>query len=468
VQLSNDARITGTVTDRPTVQGTCDPRFDEVRAEFARNFAERRELGAAVCVIVDGEPVVDLWGGIADDRTQQPWEADTMNVIMSCSKGVIALCAHILIDRGQLDVDKPVAHYWPEFAQHGKSQIKIRQVLSHQSGVAHVDAPIPPGRIADFDLMVRLTAETKPFWDPGTRIGYHGLTGGWIIGELVRRITGKTPGMFLREEVTGPLGDVDVWLGLPEELESRMSRTVMFDIPKEIGMSPAVWRALSDPTSRGHKVITAILRVPALRRAIARNAIRQSEKHAPGQGLPPPFVHTFLDPRSAAFAFLTNMGQYTDHIDTRFSHAGELPAAGICASARGLAGLYAPLALGGEHRGVRLVSQAAISRMRVAQAATDLDAVLGGPTSYTLGFAKSWPTNRRGSGVIIGEDAFGTPGAGGQLGFADPSYRVSFAYVMNRHGVGTGLNERGQSLVDATYRSLGSPGQGPGYWRRTD
>ena len=163
---------------------------------------------------------------------------------------------------------------------------------------------------------------------------------------------------------------------------------------------------------------------------------------------------------------MTNMGDYLSRIDTRESHAGELPAAGAIATARGLAGVYAPLSLGGAHRGVRIVSEAAITRMRVAQSVTEMDVVLGGPTSYTLGFSKSWPSTRTGSGVVIGEEAFGTPGAGGQLGFADPSYRLSFAYVMNRHGVGTGLNERGQSLVDATYESLGSPGREPGFWRR--
>jgi CubicO group peptidase (beta-lactamase class C family) len=128
--------------------------------------------------------------------------------------------------------------------------------------------------------------------------------------------------------------------------------------------------------------------------------------------------------------------------------------------------VYAPLSLGGEHNGVRIVSEEAIARMRVVRSATDVDCVIGAPTAYTLGFSKSWPGTRPGEAVIMGEDAFGTPGAGGQLGFADPSYRTSFAYVMNRHGVGTGLNERGQSLVDATYESLGSPGRGPGFWRR--
>lgn len=448
------------------VRGDCDPRFAAVREAFERNFAERDELGAAVCVMVDGEPVVDLWGGVADDTTGRPWERDTMNVIMSCSKGVVSLCGHILIDRGELDPDRPIAHYWPEFAQAGKAEIPVRMAFNHQSGVAHVNGVIPTGRICDFDAMVRLTAETKPFWEPGTRTGYHGLTIGWMVGELIRRVTGKTPGTFLRDEVTGPLGDLDVWLGLPEEHEHRVSRTVMFDIAAEAGMSPRVWKAFTSPESGSHRALRAMLSIAPLRRALAASAARQSERRDPGQGIPAAFLRELLDPRSATFAFISNTGDYFNHVDTRFSHAGELPAAGVVASARGLAGVYAPLSLDGSHNGVRLVSEQAIARMRNVQSATEQDVVLGGPTAYTLGFAKSWPNPRLGSGVIIGEDAFGTPGAGGQLGFADPSHRLAFAYVMNRHGVGTGINERGQSLVDAAYASLGAPPRTARFWPR--
>jgi CubicO group peptidase (beta-lactamase class C family) len=448
------------------VQGSCDPRFERVQEAFARNFAEHNELGAAVCVIVDGEPVVDLWGGVADEPSGRPWERDTMNVIMSCSKGVTAVCAHMLIDRGELDLDKPVAYYWPEFAQHGKASIPVRMAMSHQSGVAHVRRPIPKGALSDFDLMVKFTAETAPYWEPGTRIGYHGLTVGWIMGELIRRVSGKTPGRFLRDEVTGPLGDLDCWIGLPEEHAHRVANTVMFDVAAEAGISPAAWAMMTDPFSRGYKVLTALLSIRALRGPLARSAVKRAKRHNPGQGISEPFIRGMLDPHSAVFSFITNLGDYFNTVNDRASHAGEIPAAGAVATARGLAGVYAPLSVGGELNGVRLVSEAAIDRMRVPQAVTDLDAVIGGPTSYTLGFSKSWPNPLLGSGVLIGEEAFGTPGAGGQLGFADPSYKLAFGYVMNRHGAGTGLNERGQSLVDATYESLGSPGRTSRHWMR--
>jgi CubicO group peptidase (beta-lactamase class C family) len=446
------------------VRGDCDDRFAPVREAFARNFAERDELGAAVCVIVDGEPVVDLWGGIADPATGRPWERDTTNVIMSCSKGVTATCVHMLADRGELDLDRPIAHYWPEFAAHGKAQIPVQLALSHQSGVAHVKPIVPPGGLADLDLMTRLTADTPPYWEPGTRIGYHGLSIGWIEGELIRRVTGMTPGAFLRKEVCEPLGGLDVWIGLPAEHEARVAQTVMFDLAAEAGMSPRLWDALTHPGTRAHAAIRGLLSIGFLRPRMADAAVRRSERRSPGSGLPVAFVRSLLDPRSATFAFLTNMGDYVERVNTREMHAGEIPAAGAVATARGLAGVYAPLSLGGEHRGVRLVREAAIDGMRLPRAVTAMDAVIGDPTAFTLGYSKSWPSTRPGSGVILGEDAFGTPGLGGQIGFADPSYRLAFAYVMNRHGAGTGLNERGQSLVDAVYECLGSPGRGPGCW----
>jgi CubicO group peptidase (beta-lactamase class C family) len=454
-----------------TTAGSCDPRFERVREAFERNFAERDELGASVCVIVDGEQVVDLWGGVADPGTGRAWERDTMNVIMSCSKGLTALCGHILIDEGRLEVDKPVAHYWPEFAQRGKGEIPVRQVFNHQSGVAHVDGIVLRGGFNDWELMIRLIEETAPFWEPGTRSGYHAMTIGWMIGELVRRITGTSVGAFLRERVSDPL-ELDCWIGLPEEYEHRVARTVWFDIGAAAGIHPKVWAALTDPTSAGHKAITGLLRVGPVRSALARMIKRQLRAravHDPGTvGLPPQFVLSFLNPSSPAFKLVSNMGDWTEVGDDRAAHAAEIPAAGAIANARGLAGAYAPLALGGEHGGVRVVTEAAIPRMRYPQSVTDVDACIGLRTAYTLGFSKSWPNPGAGNGVYIGEDAFGTPGLGGQIGFADPSYRLAFAYTMNRHGIGTGLNDRGQSLVDETYRALGSPGREPGFWRRLD
>jgi CubicO group peptidase (beta-lactamase class C family) len=401
-----------------TVQGSCTPRFERVREEFERNFAQRGEVGASVCVVVDGEPVVDLWGGVADQDSGRPWESETMNVIFSCSKGVTAICGNMVVDRGLLDLDAPIARYWPEFAQKGKAEIPVRMAFNHQTGVFHVSGEVPEGGFNDWELMIRLIEQTEPYWVPGTQVGYHGLTIGWLVGELVRRVTGKSVGTFLREEVTGPLGGLDCWIGLPEEHESRVATTIPFDFAS-LDLPPHMLERLSDPDAYMNK-------------------------------------------------FLANGGGWLpDGADTREAHAAEIPAGGAIANARGLAGVYAPLSLDGSLGGVRLVGNAALARMRYPQSTVGVDVVIGARTCYTLGFSKSWPNPTvPGSSVIIGEDAFGTPGLGGQMGFADPSYRLAFGYTMTKHGMGTGLNERGQSLIDATYEILGSAGCEPGFWER--
>ncbi|UTI66734.1 beta-lactamase family protein [Paraconexibacter antarcticus] len=446
-----------------TVDGSCDPRFARVREEFERNFAERGELGASVCVIVDGEPVVDLWGGIADERDGRPWQRDTMNVVMSCSKGLTAICGNMLIDRGELDPDAPVARYWPEFAQAGKADIPVRMVFNHQSGVAHVDERVPPGGINDYELMVALVERTTPFWTPGTRAGYHGLTVGWLVGELVRRVSGRTVGTFFREEVAEPLGLTDCWIGLPEAQEHRVARSIPFELP--IPELPPAAQRLLDPTGRAFRVLS---RVAAASPAVQRRIARELARHVDAADLPPNLMARLAQLDPLLFALMGNMGDWLpDHFDTPVAHAAEVPAGGAVANARGLAGAYTPLALGGTVDGVRLVSADGIARMRHPQSVHEIDAVLGIRTSYTMGFSKSWPNpGVADSSVIIGEDAFGTPGMGGQMGFADPAYRLAFGYTMNRHGVGTALNARGQSLIDATYEILGSRGRKLGFWAR--
>jgi CubicO group peptidase (beta-lactamase class C family) len=461
--------MTTTAATGSAVSGFCDPRFEQVREQFERNFAERGELGASVCVVVNGEAVVDLWGGVANAATGKPWERDTINLVQSCSKGITALCGHILIDRGELNLDLPVAHYWPEFAQHGKQAITVRQVFSHQSGVAHVQGIVPIGGFSDWDLMIRLIEETTPFWEPGTRTGYHALTFGWLIGELIRRISGQRVGAFFRENVGDPL-DLDCWIGLPAEHEHRVARTEWFDIASELGMTARAYGALTTPSSSAHKLIVAALSIPPLRALLARQMMRTMDAKKAidpdAQSLPKQFVLDFLNPNSAAFKLVSNLGGWIDVGDEPAAHASEVPAAGAITNGRGLAGVYAPLSLGGEINGVRIIGAEAITRMRYPQSVTDVDPCLGIRTAFTLGFSKSWPNRGAGNGLYIGEDAFGTPGLGGQVGFADPSYKLAFGYTMNRHGVGTGLNPRGESLVDATYRALGSPGREPGFWRR--
>jgi CubicO group peptidase (beta-lactamase class C family) len=395
-------------------EGICEPAFQEVREEFERNFRERGEVGASVCAIVDGATVVDLWGGLADRATGRRWEKDTIGLVWSCTKGAVALCAHVLVARGLLDLDAPVAHYWPEFAQAGKEAIAVRLLLDHQAGLPTVRAPLSPGALYDWDIMTARLAAEPPFWPPGTRVGYHAATFGHLVGEVIRRIAGQDVGAFFRQEIAGPL-QLDFHLGLPEPEERRVTPTIRAD-PLPVGEVP--WRFLAEAT-----------RVPdSIQGLIVKNTGRYPEAR--------------------------------DH-DTRLAHASVLPSQGGITNARGLAGLYAPLAQGGEYRGVRLVDETTLRRMGAVSAANAVDAVLLVGMRFALGFMKSCDNRRAAPGardsVILAEDAFGHAGMGGALGFADPRARLAFGYTMNKQGRGVLLNARGQSLVDACYRALGYP-----------
>src|SRR2546423_2965375 len=235
-----------------TVQGTHEARFAQVREEFERNFAERGEVGASVCVTVDGETVVDLWGGFSGglaDPTDRPWQQDTIGNVWSATKGATALCAHLLAERGQLDLDAPVVTYWPEFGKNGKDGILVRHLLSHQAGLPALREPMPAGCFYDWQLMVDALAAEEPFWRPGTRNGYHALTFGFLVGEVVRRAGGRPLGTYFREEIAGPLG-LDMHMGLPEEHESRVAPTIPADPPGPGDPVPSLYvAAFTDPTS---------------------------------------------------------------------------------------------------------------------------------------------------------------------------------------------------------------------------
>jgi CubicO group peptidase (beta-lactamase class C family) len=404
-----------------TIDGFCEPRFQLVADEFERNFRERGEVGASVCLTVAGETVVDLWGGLADRATGRPWQRDTIGLVWSCTKGATALCAHVLRARGQLDLDAPVAHYWPEFAQADKADITVRLLLSHQAGLPALRAPLKPGAFFDWNYLVERLAAEAPFWPPGTREGYHSLTFGHLVGEVVRRVSGQPLGEFFRDEIARPLG-LDFHLGLLEADEARMAPTIR---PTVTAGAPEASRFLAA---------------------------------------------AYSDPNSVQALALRNNGGYLAGraYESRQAHVATLPSQGGITNARGLAGLYAPLALGGAHRGVRLVDEAMVAEMSAVAAASAVDAVLLTGMRFGLGFVKACD-NRRGpeggrDSLILSEEAFGHPGMGGSLGFADPKARLSFGYTMNRQGPGVLLNERGQSLVDATYRGLGYRTDRYGRW----
>jgi len=401
------------------VSGKCKPRFERVRQEFERNFGERGEVGASVCVTLEGETVVDLWGGMADINTGEPWKEDTVSVVFSSTKGATALCAHILVSRGLLDIDAPVVKYWPEFGQAGKENITVKMLLNHQAGLPHVRRPLPQGAFYDWDIMVHALEEQEPFWEPGTRHGYQFVVFGWLVGELVRRVSGKSLGRFFQDEVAKPLG-LDFWIGLPEEIEPRVSNVIMFD-PQEM--------------------------------------------------MDTPFGQAMVDPNSIPGLCMTNDGGvWLAGIDARAFHAAEIGGAGGITNARGLAGMYAPLACEGSLKGVDLVDRDTLARISAVSSATNQDMTLLMPARLSLGYWKSVDNRRQPPGmqdsVILSEDAFCHPGMGGSIGFADPRERISFGYVMNKMGAGVGLNPRGQSLVDATYISLGFRSNASGSWLR--
>lgn len=407
------------------LNGFYDPKFEGVAHEFVRNFQERAEVGASVAVTVEGDTVVDLWGGVAKPSDSTPWEKDTVSIVWSCTKGATAICAHNLAARGLLDYDALVAKYWPEYAQNGKENTRVSMLLAHQSGLPAFKAPLPDNAFCDWDFICNALAEQAPFWEPGTAHGYQMVSFGWLVGELVRRVSGKSLGQFFQDEVAKPLG-LDFWIGLPESEEHRVAP-----------MIPA-----PPPSMDGPFV---------------------------------PFYAEFADPTSVSFLSIMNMGGHmnpgTDGVfnfDSRAAHAAEIGGAGGITNARGLAGMYAPLANGGSLKGVTLVDADTLARAAAVHSATALDRTLRIPMRYGLGFWKSIDNRNLAPGqqdsAIISEEAFGHPGAGGSVGFADPKARMSFGYTMNSMGAGLVLNERGQSLVDATYRTLGYTSNKSGRW----
>lgn len=400
------------------IEGFCDSRFRGVADEFERNFQERGEFGAAVSVTLGGATVVDLWGGLARRSNQVPWQRDTVSIVYSCTKGMTALCAHMLASRGKLDLDAPVAEYWPEFARNGKERATVKMLLDHSVGLPAFKTPLRADGCNDWDYMTEMLANEAPFWKPGSRNGYHMINFGWTVGEIVRRVSGKSLGTFFRDEVAQPLA-ADFWIGTPEAIEARVSPII------------------------SHK---------------------PTQEEAAGEFL----QQVITDAQSISSLSLLNSGGFD--ANSRACHAAEIGGAGGISNARALARIYAPLACGGALDGVSLVDRRQLARMGEVAVATQEDATLLIPTRFSLGFMKSMDNRRRPFGdrdsAILSSAAFGHVGAGGSIGFADPAEGLSFGYSMNLMGPGVMLNPRGQSLVDATYRVLGYTSNTAGVWTR--
>jgi CubicO group peptidase (beta-lactamase class C family) len=380
----------------PEVLGTVSPGFERVADAFAANFEEQGDVGAAVCVYIDGAVAVDLWGGLADPEAGRVWEADTPVVVFSVTKGAIVICIHMLAERGLLDIDAPVSSVWPEFAAGGKEAIPIRWVLSHRAGVAAVDAPVTFDDILGWDGVVAAIAKQTPYWTPGTRHGYHVRTFGWILGEVVRRCTGLSAGRMFSEEVATPLG-LDFWIGLPEAIEPRLARVIPPD-PLEDAAALEVAAATAD-TLFG--------------------------KAAKGPG---------------------DLFAYDERWNTRPFHAAEMPSSNGVANGRALARMYA--ATVSDVDGIRLLRPDTIRRATVVQS-EGMDEVLGWPTNVGLGFAL--PPSL---GPECPPGSFGHPGAGGSLGFADPDTRLGFGYVTSRMKLGAPAQDRAAALVGALRQCL--------------
>ncbi|MEU8514013.1 serine hydrolase domain-containing protein [Kitasatospora sp. NPDC048722] len=356
-------------------EGWADERFGPVADEFARNFAEFPELGAAVTVYSGGRKVVELWGGTADERTGRAWTRDTVVPVFSVAKGAVSIAAHLLAQRGRLDLDAPIARYWPEFARKGKQDITTRMVLGHRAGLPALDAVLPFEEIAAWEPVVRAIEEQPPLWEPGTAYEYHGHVLGFAVGEVIRRITGLTPGAFLREEIAGPLGGLPVWIGLPEEQLPHLARLVEAD-----GRRP----------------------MPGPEHLLTRIVTMNGALVFPGLDAP----HGWNDPAL---------------------HAIELPGAGAVASATGLAALYAA-AVTGLEGGERLLSRDTVTDAvrEVSSGAGFLGFDMG--ARWGSGVLLDSPAFR----PLYGPRSFGNDGAGGQFAFGDDEFGIGFAYVANR------------------------------------
>jgi CubicO group peptidase (beta-lactamase class C family) len=387
-----------TVTETP-VEGWTAPGFADVRDVFEKSFADGVEVGASFAAYHRGELVVDLWGGVADLDTERPWDRHTIAVVYSSTKGATAICANRLAQEGLLDVEAPVADYWPEFARAGKAGIPVSSLLSHQAGLAWVDEHLTQDDVLAWDPLIHALERQKPLWEPGTAQGYHAVTYGHLVGEVVRRITGKTVGTYLREEIAGPLG-LDFWIGLPEEHEPRVARLVGGfggEIPPEV-------RELMDQ---------------------------------------------FVGPETMLGKALTvNGAMQTDAFNTREVHAAEIPAAGGITDARSLARLYASCV--SEVDGIRVLTPEQVRAATIRRTVGPNIVILNLDLQFGLGFIVPSSLVQLG-----GPGSFGHFGLGGSAGWADPDAELAFGYVMNRLELGLAGDQRSYSLINACYDAIG-------------
>ena len=374
-----------------TTQGFTHDRFAPVRAAFEANLASGADVGASCCITVEGETVVDLWGGYADEARTRPWEKDTIVNVYSTTKTMMALTALLLADRGELDFDAPVARYWPEFAANGKAGVKVSHLMSHSSGLSGWKEPMTEADIYDWDKATALLAAQAPFWEPGTACGYHGMTQGFLVGEVVRRITGRTIGTVFRQEIAEPLG-ADFFIGLPPSEDARVADLI----------PPPPGTAMGDAPGQSELQANMALN-PKLEVSVTRS---------------------------------------------RAWRGAEIPAAGGTGNARAVAEIHAILANGGVAKGKRFMSEAGCRKaLELQVACTDL--VLGMPARFGLGFGLAG-----GMMPLPNPNSMFWGGYGGSLAIIDMDARASFGYAMNRMAGTTTGDMRAFGLSMAMWGAL--------------
>jgi CubicO group peptidase (beta-lactamase class C family) len=385
------------------IGGKVESGFEGVADAFARNFAEHGEVGAATSVYVAGRKVVDLWGGVADAEAGTPYAEDTLQMVFSTTKGATAACANLLAQRGDLDVDAPVASYWPEFKAAGKGDIPVRWLLCHKAGLPYVDAQLTLRDALAWDPVIRALEAQAPVWEPGTAHGYHATTYGWLVGEVIRRVSGRSVGTFFAEEIAGPLG-LEFWIGLPDDQQHRVAPLVSWGKPKDAAMAELLEQFMGPDTMLG-KALGA-----------------------------PSMVFTEED------------GVW-NRPEVR---AAEIPAANGVTNARSLARLYAGLTgtvEGGPSEPLLTADQVAKASERQTSGP---DKVLMLETTFGLGFFTASEMARYGSTA-----SFGHTGAGGSVGFTDPENGIGFGYVMNRMLQSLTGDPRSAGLIGAVYDAIG-------------
>ena len=396
-----------TTVATPAIEGYVAPGFEPVRDAFEANFAHRGELGGACCAYLRGEKVVDIWGGVRNKTTGAPWERDTMVVIHSATKGLAAMTLAIAHSRGWLDYDERVATYWPEFAQNGKQDITVRQLLAHQAGLFAFDEPVDRNTVADLNQLAAVMARQKPAWPPGTRQAYHGLTLGFYEGELLRRVDPwhRSLGRFLRDEIATPLGE-DLYIGLPDDIPN--ARLAMLSSPGRMDMI------------FGFRPVRLML-----------------------EGLNPQSnINRALSMNPGTSVYLDEKRVYARNL--------EVPAGGGVATARGIAHAYSAFVTGFE-LGLRGQTLDLLAAPALPPTHGFFDECLKVEVQFSLGFSKPSDTWR----FSRSTRAFGCPGAGGAMGFADPDVGLGYAYVTSQMGTTLSGDPRDLALSAAVYRAAG-------------